>query len=496
MTLTSIYALIVTHNKPNIVTMTIWLPELTSDGPRYRAIADAIATARSKGELTAGTKLPPHRDLADTLGVTTGTVTRAYGEAARRGLVRGEVGRGTYVLPCQGDPIAVYQRRENDSELIDFMVNAPPSPRGGLHATAPVDFLRRVADRGYVDELFEYQPSGGTLRQRALGAAWLESRGVTDAEGRTLIALGGQQALAVTCMAELSAGDHVATADLTYTGLKTLAHHQELRLVGLSHDEEGILPDALRAACRSRRLSALYVIPNIHNPTSATLSLERREEIVAIAREHDLAIIEDDSNGPLLTDPLPPLAALAPERTFYLCTLSKAIGPGLRLAYIVAPKKTTGCMEMAIRTSTWMATPLMVEMASAWIEDGTLEKLIEEKRQETRVRQELALELLGDTPCATTDTSQFLWIPLPRHDGDTKADGDLVCGPCWRSDEFARHAKAQGVRVAPCSIFSVGRSDWPDAIRITLPEPDLLRTGLTTLVDLLAQAPAPGEVMA
>ena len=78
--------------------MTIWTPDLRQrTGPRYIAIAEALSEDASGGRLRPGTRLPTHRDLADRLGVTVGTITRAYAEATRRGLVTGEVGRGTFV---------------------------------------------------------------------------------------------------------------------------------------------------------------------------------------------------------------------------------------------------------------------------------------------------------------------------------------------------------------------------------------------------------------
>ncbi|MFP2906993.1 GntR family transcriptional regulator [Pyxidicoccus sp. 3LFB2] len=78
--------------------MTSWTPQLRGrDGPLYRVIADALAADIDEGRLAPGTRLPTHRELAETVGVTVGTVTRAYAEAERRGLIGGEVGRGTFV---------------------------------------------------------------------------------------------------------------------------------------------------------------------------------------------------------------------------------------------------------------------------------------------------------------------------------------------------------------------------------------------------------------
>src|SRR5260221_9259749 len=108
--------------------MASWVPDLKADeGPRYLAIVEALAGDVANGVLGPGSRMPTHRDLADRLGMTVGTVSRAYAEAARRGLVSGEVGRGTFVrsrsLPGQGGEL-------RSSGLLDLSQNHPP-PEGG-----------------------------------------------------------------------------------------------------------------------------------------------------------------------------------------------------------------------------------------------------------------------------------------------------------------------------------------------------------------------------
>jgi len=107
--------------------MTNWTPTLASDKPRYVAIADAIAADLTGGKLKAGDRLPPQRELAWKLGVTIGTVTRAYQEASKRGLLTGEVGRGSYLR----DPRPNYAAAQSISSgvepgLLDMQMSAPP----------------------------------------------------------------------------------------------------------------------------------------------------------------------------------------------------------------------------------------------------------------------------------------------------------------------------------------------------------------------------------
>src|SRR5438034_9496690 len=111
--------------------MTMWTPDLRErSGPRYLAIAEALAQDTGGGRLRPGTRLPTHRDLADRLGVTVGTVTRAYAEAARRSLVSGEVGRGTFVRAPVRRPTVAASAVRARADLIDLTPNLPPSVHG------------------------------------------------------------------------------------------------------------------------------------------------------------------------------------------------------------------------------------------------------------------------------------------------------------------------------------------------------------------------------
>src|SRR5690348_232297 len=107
--------------------MTSWQPDIgLRPGPRYRAIAEALAEDVRSGTLPAGTRLPTHRDLAWRLHVTVGTVSRAYAEAERRGLISGEVGRGTFVRAvAPAAPTLRFHADPAERNLVDFRVNRP-----------------------------------------------------------------------------------------------------------------------------------------------------------------------------------------------------------------------------------------------------------------------------------------------------------------------------------------------------------------------------------
>ncbi len=199
--------------------MTSWLPDLTDrSGPRYLAIADCLADDVRLGRLAEGERLPTHRDLADSLGLTVGTVSRAYAEAERRGLLHGEVGRGTFVggmaggweLPSPG---------ASDPAVVDLGLNLP------LYAQDPDlgDALRTLSKRRDLHELLSYQPFAGSDRYRRAGAQWIARHGLDVDPANVIVTGGAQHAIAILLGTLCRAGDVVLTEPLTYPGLKSVA---------------------------------------------------------------------------------------------------------------------------------------------------------------------------------------------------------------------------------------------------------------------------------
>src|SRR5688572_18892025 len=240
--------------------MTMWLPRLESRrGPKYRAIADAIDEDVQTGALRAGARLPPHRELADHLGVTVTTITRAYSEAARRGLTSGHVGRGTFIRGSEPD------ERAAESAPFDLTINflMPDKEVANLQ---PRLFQRRVLPW---TQLLGYVPAKGHLRHRQAMAAWLARFGLTVDPDHVVLTGGAQHGLSVTFSALLKPGDVLLTEELTYAGARAIAEQQRIKVRGVAMDAEGLRPDSLENACRATRARALYCMPRLQNPTSA-----------------------------------------------------------------------------------------------------------------------------------------------------------------------------------------------------------------------------------
>lgn len=429
--------------------MTIWQPRIARQpGPKYLAIAEALADDIAGGKLAPGARLPTHRRLAEQIGVTVGTITRAYAEAQRRGLISGEIGRGSFV---RRHGVSVPTALEEGSEnFVDFSLNLPASGDSERRLAETLGYIAR----GPLADLLDYGPSGGLPRHRAAGVEWLKRAGLDVDRERVFVTNGAQHGMAVAFMAIAKPGDVILTENLTFHGVKELAAYLGVALVGLPTDAEGVVPDAFDEACRTRRPRALYCMPNLQNPTAVVMGKTRRQVIVQIARRHDVRIVEDDVYGFLLDDEIrTPLAALAPELTYYVTSLSKSIAPGLRLGYVLAPASDTERIVAATRATCRMATPLMAEIAARWIADGAADAFVAYQRREVAARREIAARALAGIPCPTHPKSFHLWMPLPEP---------------WRAGTFVAELKTKGVLVLPAETFAVAPATAPHAVRVCL----------------------------
>ncbi|MDD9914700.1 MAG: PLP-dependent aminotransferase family protein [Rhodospirillaceae bacterium] len=456
--------------------MTILQIELENrPGPKYRAIATALAECIEDGRLAPGDRLPTQRDLAWQLGVTVGTVSRAYAEIERRGLLSGEVGRGTYVrtAPPPGDLPMRPQAAVGD---IDLTLNFPAP---GVERSMLSEALAKAASDPDAGRLLEYQPDTGLSDHRAAGALWLARRGISVDPSQTIVTAGAQHGIIVSLAALTRPGDRILTERLTYQGVKPAAAMLGLRLEGVAMDEEGLVPEALDQAVVETGARLLYCTPTLQIPTTATMSEARKQAVADVAIRHDLTIIEDDIYGILLDEPAPlPLATFAPEHTIYVTSLSKAVAPGLRIGYTAPPQRLVERVGAAVRASCWMAAPLTAEVATRWIIDGRAEEILQDHRNTAEARRRLATRKLEGHAFNAPVGSLHVWLQLPDP---------------WRAAQFVSAAQQHGVAVAPAETFAAGRGDIPHAIRICLGTPRDTATlvkGLDIVADLLAESDA------
>ncbi|MFO1023842.1 MAG: PLP-dependent aminotransferase family protein [Acetobacteraceae bacterium] len=438
-------------------------------GRKALELANGLEAAIRDGRLIPGVRLPTHREMAHQHGVALNTASHAMRLLTARGLIVGETGRGSFVRTPHHVDAGAFSLDRTAPAQIDLARNVMPLPGLAERLEAAV----RAVLRRERDLLTDYQPHAGRLTDRVTAAHALSRTGhLPDDPSRVLICAGGQHAITVALMATTKPGDAVAVENLTWPGIQAAAAALGLELVPLPLDKDGLRPRPLLRLAARRRITALYCMPTLQNPTAATMPARRRETIAALARRLDFQIIEDDAYGFLVDkDAAPPLAALAPERVWHVRSLSKSLSPGLRTAWLLVPPGQDSRAAGTIRATTWGVPPLGPAIASYWIADGTASALAVERQREARARGDIADSILPAGRFCRAAASPHLWLQLT---GRTRAEA------------LTEAAAAAGVRIAPASAFGIGCS--PNAVRLSLCAPSSrteLERGLTTLAGLL-----------
>jgi DNA-binding transcriptional MocR family regulator len=423
--------------------------------------------------LPNGERLPTHRALADQLKLSVQTVSRAYEELIRRGLVSGEIGRGSFVQTQRREPEPPYLP-ERPGEVVDLSILKPVCEP--MHLERMKEALAWLAETLPASSALSFRPNMVFPRHRAIAVEWLRLCGIDISPQNISVTNGATAAMTVALMSVAPPGSTVATEAIGHHTLVPLARYLGFNLEGLPIDDNGILPEALDEACRHSDIRAVFVQPSVINPTATLMGSVRRAELAEVARRHDIAIIENDVLGPLVEDRAPPLAYFAPERTLYVTSFTKVTVPGLRIGYLAAPDRHVAAVANRHLVSNWMATPMVAEIASKWVSDGTALELVEWQRVALRRRQEIAAEVLGDVTYRAQRDGMHLWLELP---GDRSEEG------------FVAQARLQGVAIAPGQSFRIADAPWKPAVRISLASTTEgeLRAGLGVIAKLLLGDP-------
>ncbi|MEU9385348.1 PLP-dependent aminotransferase family protein, partial [Streptomyces sp. NPDC048279] len=307
-------------------------------------------------------------------------------------------------------------------------------------------------------------------------AALLATGDWRPAPGRVLFTGNARQAVAATLASLVRPGGRVGVEPLTYPLVKEVAERLSVTLVPVRTDAEGPVAESVRAAHRSAPLSALYLQPTLHNPTSLTVPAERRLQLARCVDDLGLPVVEDRVWSFLHTGPEPPLAALAPGLVHVVDSLSKRVAPGLTVGFAVVPEGRVDAVAAAVRSGGWGPGAFALEAAVRWIGDGTVARLVAAKREQARRRQGLVRELLGGFAVRADPGGYVAWWELPAP---------------WRADGFTAAAAALGLGNTPGTPIRADPKRTPDAVRLALAsaaEPELVGA-LRTLAELAARHP-------
>jgi DNA-binding transcriptional MocR family regulator len=431
----------------------------------YLKLADTIAAEIADSTLKPGDRLPPQRDFAYARKIAVSTASRVYAELLRRGLVVGEVGRGTFI---SGDARrGVAAPSEPRGIRIDLEFNYPTLPeQTGLIARS----LSGLEKPAALDAALKQGTSIGTPAVRSVAAAYLSQGAWSPSPDQFVFTGNGRQSIAAALAAVVATGGRCGVEALTYPFIKGIAVRLGVSLVPLAMDEAGVRPDAVQKAHREAHLSAIYIQPAIHNPLGMTMSSARRADLVRVVEKLGLPILEDNVYGFL--DDVPPLAALAPDSCIVVDSLSKKIAPGLALGLVVPPPRLRESVMAAVRSGGWTASGFAFAAAQRMMGDGTVAELTRLKRLDARARQKLAVDRLADFEIQTNEKCYHLWLTLPAH---------------WRSQTFVVAAARRDIALTPSTTFAATPGHAPNAVRLALAAPtmDQLDSGLRTLAAML-----------
>jgi DNA-binding transcriptional MocR family regulator len=399
-----------------------WRPRIElGEAPAHHQIVGALAADIERGALKPGIRLPTQRALAHQLGLGIGTVTRAYSEAGRRGLIDAVVGRGSFVA-------AVAASSPTSDGTIDLSRNlAPMAPaRAALRAA-----IASLSKRPDLAERLDYAPDRGFAADRRAAAAWLaHAANFPNADpARLIMTAGAQQAIFAALTAACRPGEAVIVEEATFHGVKLAAAQAGLRLVPASMDAEGVTPEALTKAASDNGAKLAY-LQTFQNPTGRVMSLQRRRAIVAAAANESLLLIEDDLYGPIVGAlGLPPLAELAPAHVIYISGFSKSLAPGLRSGILLPPERLVGAMTESVRVIAFGSPSFSAPIATHWIETGEAFDILAAVRAELAVRTGLASQLLAglvEPPACSAVT--HLWAPARELEAERIAGAALRAG--------------------------------------------------------------------
>ncbi len=444
-----------------IVSDTIWHPDLSGAGrSKYKALAQAIREGIVSGQLTPGSQMPPVRELGYRLGVTPGTVARAYSVLTDEGRLVAGVGRGTFVSEGPSAPV---ERKPWVPPMMDPVLDTPEK----AHLLSPKmpdmgqvalirDGMARLAQTMSPESLLRYPTRTSDHAARAMHLSTLDQdhTGPCTADD-IVVANGGQNAITMILQTVLRGAHPVIAMDaLGYGGYRSAALISRGEVVAVPWDDEGPDAAAFEALVKAKSVKLFCTSAEVCNPTVKTTSIARREEIARIAGRYGVHILDDDCYRLMRTRYRgPSYRALVPDLGWYVTSPSKSITAALRIGFAVAAR---GWADTLARTATFNAfgvtqliTDLYVEMMKApelpAVIDGVKDRIAQDVRA--------AVNILGTHQLEWSEDVPFLFLHLPEG---------------WRVGEFCQAADMAGVLIKSADDFALRDSRTTHAVRIAI----------------------------
>lgn len=445
--------------------------------PMYAQLFDKFRQAIQSSQLLGETKLPPERDLAAMLKVDRSTISRAYLELENAGLVESHVGRGTFVrrtsklavMPDTGISLPApssmsWSNKFSRVSQIAYGIMARQSQATGdnqdlIHFGGalpseefyPFAELQRIvsdlAKGSRAAELFAYSPSEGHAGLKQEVAKYLQAQQIPVKDQELLIVSGSQQALDLVTSTLLDPGDLVLVEDPTYFWAICNFTMSQARCLPVAVDQDGLRVDVLESILRRHTPKLLYVMPTYQNPTGNSMSLPRRRQLLDLARRYQLPILEDNFVGDLRYEgqALPSLKALdaAGDTVIQQGTFSKALCPGLRLGWLIAPEVIMSRLRLAKRAADLSTNTMAQAVMAEYLKQNLYQKHLRVVTEAYRRRRDvlctsLTKHLKQDLKWSVPQGGMFVWVELPAG---------------YSARELLAYAEREGVAFSPGDMF-------------------------------------------
>ena len=445
---------------------TIWSADtLETAKPKYKAVVTMIREKIAMGTLSAGDRLPPVRELAWQLKITPGTVARAYSVLTDSGVLQAEVGRGTFVadpgagfdgsgsmMPLNLPEVdAILHNTGGDVDQVNLL--SPHLPNGGQ-----AELIRKL-----LAEIAQDPPSGimhypsrrGARAAREAMVHWLQGSPIGPLnETDIVLSHGGQNAILLIFQTVLRGRrPTIFVEELAYPGFRRAAELVRAEVIAIPCDRHGLIPEALAAAAeRHPEAQLLCTSPEVHSPTCGFTPMERRRELVEVARRADLQIMEDDCYRMGRAEG-EGYRQLAPERGWYVSSLSKSITPALRIGCAIGPRGMSSALQRTAENGFFgLATPI-VDLAAILLVHPQLPAIMEASRMAVERYVKVAVNTLGSYDLRWRKDVPFVWLTLPQG---------------WRASAFCQAAEKQGVQVRAAEEFAPRDAQSPHAVRMAV----------------------------
>ena len=339
------------------------------------------------------------------------------------------------------------------------------------------------------DKALQYSPTIGVTEFREELLKFLEKKGVRiNSEDDIIVTTGSQQALDLMSRILLQKDDEIIVELPTYLAALNAFRLSKPSITAIPIDEDGMKTDILREELKrlkwlGRKIKFIYTIPVAHNPAGVTMSLERKKELLELASEYDLIIVEDDPYSYFIYDEgvdVTPLKTLDKEgRVIYMSTFSKILSPGLRIGWVVANKHIVDFMEKAKQTADLHTPTLTQFIALEAIRRGVVDETINKAKILYRAKRDAMIEALDTYMCKEAWWPRpvgglFVMVFLPSYDIDTK--------------KMLMEAIDAGVAYVPGASFFANGMGWNTMrLNFSYPSPEEIREGVRIIADLVKE---------